>query len=371
MSDYDKVALVLSGGNALGAYQAGAYQALQERGIEPNWIATASAGAINGALICGNPGDRRVPRLEEYWQSRAPDLGEMAGLWSAFADVGRRTAAANLTLATGRPGIFTPRHIFGPLWEPFGNPEPASLYDTTALGMTLDRLVDFDLLNGGGPRFSATAVDLESGEDVVFDTGQLRITTDHLRASSALLPAFPPVEIEGRLCADAGISANLPLDVVLSRPPAGRLLCISLDLLPLEAPRPATLGDAICRMQDLMFATQSRRALAAWQGIFDARLAAHAAGGGEGEIPSITVLQLSYADQGQEVSGKAFDFSPASVRGRWAAGYRDVASALDQLERGIIAPGAPGLTIYRPENGAPADRATVARSRPTLSPLEL
>jgi NTE family protein len=359
---------VLSGGNALGAYQAGAYQALQEHGIEPDWVAAASAGAINGAIICGNPPDRRLMQLEEFWRPASADAEKPAGFWSSMAEEARRTAAANLTLVTGWPGAFSPRRLFGPFWEPYGNSEPSSLYDTTPLSTTLNRLIDFDLLNRGQPRFSATAVDLESGADVVFDTERDTITSEHLRASSALLPAFPPVEVEGRLLADAGMSVNLPLDVVLSQPPAGRLLCIALDLLPLQGPRPTTLGDAVCRMQDLMFATQSRRAAAAWQAIFDERVAGRAAGSGA-ELPSITVLQLAYADQGDEVSGKAFDFSPASARARWAAGYRDLSSALAQLDGGAIETGRPGLTVYKPDRSAPGERPIMRVWRESLGPV--
>lgn len=364
---FDTVALVLSGGNALGAYHAGAYQALAEHGIEPDWVAAASAGAINGAIICGNPADRRLARLEQFWQPAIADGAEASDFWSYWAETTRRTLAATMTVAMGQADKFAPRHLLGPLWEPYFNPEPSSLYDTTPLGLTLDRMVDFKLLNRGNPRFSATAVDLESGADMVFDTREGTVTADHLRASCALLPAFPPVEVDGRLLVDAGMSANLPLDVVLSRPPKGRLLCIALDLLPLQGRRPGTLGEAIGRAQDLMFATQSRRTLAAWQAIFDERVAR--ADGDDAELPSITVLQLAYADQEREVSGKGFDFSPGSARGRWAAGYRDLSGALAELGRGGIEVGQPGLTVYKPDRGK-ADAGPVMRvSRESLGPV--
>ena len=331
---FDTIILVLSGGNALGSYQAGACQALQEQGIEPDWVAAASAGAVNGAIICGNPPERRLARLQELWQ---PDLP--GTVLDGAGDKARRTAAVAMALALGRPGLFTPRRLFGPFWEPFLNPEPGSFYDLTPFRGTLERLVDFELLNRGKPRFSAMAVDVESGEDVVFETGRHEITADHLRASSALMPAFSPVEVEGRLLADAGLSQNLPLDIVLSRPPAGRTLCIALDLLPLAGPRPQTLGDAMCRAQDLAFATQSRRAIAAWQAIFD-RWA---------EAPLVTLLHVAYADQDNEVSGKAFDFSAPSARARWDAGYRDLGEALAWVRSAEA--DRPGLTIHSRNSG--------------------
>lgn len=335
-SDIDEIVLVLSGGNALASYQAGAYQALHEADMEPDWVAAASAGAANGAIICGNPPERRVERLEEFWE---PALAGAPPAGGAEEKI-RRSAAAALSLTVGRQGAFAPRRLFGPFWEPFLNREPGSLYDTTPLRATLERLIDFELLNRGRPRFSAAAVDLESGEDVVFESGRASITADHLRASSALLPVFPPVELEGRLLGDAGLSQNLPLDIVLSRPPAGRVLCIALDLLPLHGKRPRTLGDALCRMQDLTFAAQSRRTISAWRTIFAERLEAG------GEVPSVALLHIAYADQDHEVSGKAFDFSPITARARWDCGYRDMQAALSRIRSGAIEMGRPGLTLY-------------------------
>lgn len=332
------VALVLSGGNALGAYQAGAYQALHEHGLEPDWIAGASAGAINGAIICGNRIEQRLGRLDALWTPAAGSLLTQTTAFEAMDEVRRSWAAAG-TFAAGRPDLFVPRHLLGPWWNPFGNPEPSSLYDTTPLLGTLERLIDFELLNRGMPRFSVTAVDIETGEDVAFDTRAHRIGSLHLRASSALLPAFSPVEVEGRLLGDAGISVNLPLDCVLSEQHRRPLLCIAIDLLPLRAPRPQSLGDAVARMQDLLFATQSRRAIAAWQKIFDER-ADH------GDTAAVTLLHIAYSNQAREVSGKAFDFSPESAAARWEAGRSDLNDALDALAVGEVAIGDAGMTVY-------------------------
>jgi len=331
--DFD-VALVLGGGNALGAYQGGAYQALHERGLEPDWVVGASVGSVNGAIICGNPVDRRIAQLETWWNVSNVAVAD-ARLSPAMYDEARRTGAALGTVATGQTGLFAPRHLFGPTWNPFGNVEPASLYDTVPMRASLEQAIDFDRLNGDAPRFCATAVDIETGEDVIFTAGEQRLGPDHLRASSALLPAFPPVEIDGRLLADAGVSANLPLDTVLNTPPARPLLCIAVDLLPLRAPRPQTLGETVIRMQDLMFATQSRRAIAAWQAIYAAR--------GD-DAARVTLLHLAYSGEGREVSGKAFDFSPKSAAARWRAGCRDLGRALAGLDARPAA--MPGLSVF-------------------------
>lgn len=176
-------------------------------------------------------------------------------------------------------------------------------------------------------------------EDLYFDTRSHEVTSDHLRASSALIPAFSPVQIGGRLLGDAGMSANLPIDLVLSEAWDAPLLCIAVDLLPLRGPRPHTLGETVSRMQDLLFASQSRRAIAAWQLIFDERFRADKTG-------SATILYISYQNQGREVSGKAFDFSGKSAAWRWQAGFDDMTAALATLSQGAIEIAEPGLSLY-------------------------
>lgn len=329
------IALVLSGGNALGAYHAGACEALDAAGLLPDWVVGASVGAITGAILCGNPPEQRLRRLRAFWGADAG--AEVPSDWFG-TDAGRRSAAALSTFGGGRPGLFAPRHLFGPWWNPFLSDAPSSLYDATPLEATLETLVDFDRLNAASPRFSATAVDVETGEDVVFDTRSHRIGPRHVRASAALLPAFAPVEIEGRLLGDAGLSANLPLDAVLSTPQPKPLLCIAVDLLPLAAPPPRTLGEAASRAQDLIFAAQSRRTIAAWQAIL--------AGRGT-EARSVTLLHVAYRDQQREVAGKAFDFSAASVAARWRRGRDDLSRALADLPEAIAHAAAPGLHVLR------------------------
>jgi NTE family protein len=342
--DHDfTLALVLSGGNALGAYQAGAYEALHDVGMEPEWIAGTSIGSINGAVICGSPNDRRIANLDTLWDAaRGRDVRRDEG--SHTIEEVRRTGAVAFTLTTGRRGMFVPRNLFGPWWNPFANPEPSSLYDSSPLAGTLEQLVDFDLLNSGAMRFSATAVDIETGEDVCFDTRTHRIEANHLRASSALLPAFSPVEIGTRTLGDGGLSANLALDVVLAEPHSRPLLCIAIDLLPLRGPLPTSLGETALRMQDLVFAAQTRRTIAAWQAIFDAREA-------QDSCQSVTILHIAYSGQSREVSGKAFDFSSKSAAARWQAGREDLGRALAELRSGNVPIGLPGLRVHVP-NGS-------------------
>lgn len=365
MNAFDNVALVMSGGSALGSYQAGAWEALQEHGIAPDWIVGTSAGAINGAIICGSEAEHRLARLAEFWQPAPRSDPKAPTAWSHMQETARRTIAAAGTLAYGRPGVFAPYRPFGAYWDRLLGREQASLYDARPLSDTLEHLVDFDRLNAGCPRLQVTAVDVRSGEDVVFDTDIDTITSAHVRASSALMPVFPPVEVAGRLLADAGLSANLPIDAILANPPAGKLLCIALDLLPQAAPEPTTLGETTNRVQDLIFASQSRRTLAAWQTIFDERTAKAQS---DGETPSIMVLRLAYSDQSYEVSGKAFDFSALSARARWNAGHKDMGEALALMNTGQVTTGQPGLTVFKLEREPPEGLPVLRPLRKTLTP---
>ncbi|WP_164521878.1 patatin-like phospholipase family protein [Sphingomonas sp. ABOLE] len=320
-----RIVLVLAGGNALGAYQAGVIQALHEGGIAPEWIIGTSAGAINGAILAGNTPDVALAKLAAFWRSDGFDW------WQAWPETWRRTIETSATLLGGRPGLF------GPLGTAlFAGPTPA-LYDTGPLGATLEFSIDFARLNAGVPRFTAVAVDLESGAEMTFDSRERTIGAEHIRASAALPPAFPAVAVEGRLYVDGGLSANLPLDPALSTPSQRPTLCIAVDLLPMRSGRPDTLGAMAARAQDLTFASQTRRTIARWQ--------AHYATDPAFRGCSVTLAQLLYANQQREVAGKAMDFSPASVRQRWEHGLREGKQLVRRLERGTLQLGAAGLHV--------------------------
>lgn len=319
--DVDLV-LIFGGGNALGAFQAGVYEALHDAGLKPDWIVGTSIGAINGALIVGSRAENGVEALRAFW--RTPFDG--SSFWSFAPDTLRRTAAVNWTIAAGRPGIF------GPILS--GATGPA-IYQTEELCRTLMTEVDFDRLNGSTCRYTATAIDLETGEDVAFDTTEQRIEADHVRASAALPVLFPPVEIESRWFVDGGVSANLALDPFFAVPPTRPTLCIAIDLLPLAQALPRTIGEAGSRMQDLVFAAQSRRSLTRWR-------EAYAAYDG----PGITFAKLTYAAQEEEILGKALDFSAATVEARWSKGREQAGTLLEVIRRGQLQLRETGLSIH-------------------------
>jgi NTE family protein len=335
-----RVALVLGGGNALGAYHAGFYEALHEAGIEPDWVLGTSIGAVTGAIIAGNPRERRLKRLRQLWRPADARSGWPLP-WAVAPEEWRRTGAVLETMLTGRDGMF------GGLWssaagwprDPIaGSP---AVYDTQPLGTTLRELVDFDLVNSGTVRFTAIAVDVETGEEVTMDSRRQTLSAEHVRASASLLTTFPAVEVEGRLLADGGLSMNLPLDPVMVEEGDAPMLCIASDLLPLASGRPKTLGEVAARMQDLAFAAQTQRTLSHWRRFFDADPR-------EGAAPrSITLVTTAYTDQQREVAGKAMDFSPETILQRWTSGRADGEALVGRLRRGEISVGRGGLSILQ------------------------
>ena len=299
----EKIWLCLSGGNALGAYHAGVFQALQEQGITPDRIAGASIGAITGALIAGNPPDQRVGALEEFWRRAADDGFAMPG----FSD---RHQSVLRALFSGRPGLFQPKLPAIPALFSYASAD--SLFDTAPQRRTLIELIDFDLLNSRQIPFLMTALDAESGEDVVFDNGAGRISVDHLMAGTALPIAFPPVQIDGRILIDPGLSANLPVRPMFDAELTEDTVCICVDLLPLSRRVERSLDGMIGRATDLMFASQSRHALVDIRRRFAAR-----------DNPKLSIIHLTYQQQDEEVGLKAFDYSRSSIESRWASGYAD------------------------------------------------
>jgi NTE family protein len=319
------VVLVLGGGNALGSYLAGAYENLQRQHIEPGWIVGASIGAITGAIIAGNPPEDRLPRLREFWDRAKIHSGFAPHRGSSIRHAYNEAHTA-LAFLLGRPGLFG--HRFPGLLSMLPwMPSDIALYDHRPLLHTLERLIDFKRLNQGDLRFTAVCIDLETGEEVLFDTTRDEITPEHLLATSAIIPIFSPVEIDGRLLGDPGFTNNLPLDVALATPPEKDSVCIAVELFSLRAARPASLDASAERANDLILASSSRRTIDALRREY----ALHERVEPDGS--SVTLLYLAYQSGSDERAGKSFDYSPASLRDRWATGLRDMEHALVQLRR--------------------------------------
>jgi len=254
----EKTVLVLQGGGALGAYQAGAFEALSEAEHCPEWVAGISIGAINSALIAGNPPERRCERLRTFWDRVSGRL-----LLAPIAtDTDSRKiyneVSAALVAATGVPGFFDPRFP-PPFLNPRGTLAAISYYDTSPLYATLTELVDFDYLNSGKMRVSVGAVQVRTGNLKFFDTAHQRLGPEHIMASGALPPGFPPVMIDGEPYWDGGIVSNTPLQYVLDwGGPRSDMVIFQLDLFSAKGPLPETVFDITQREKDIRYSSRTR-----------------------------------------------------------------------------------------------------------------
>ena len=326
-------ALVLGGGGALGAFQAGVYEALEEVGREPDRLVGTSIGALNAALIAGNPPERRLERLRAFWDLVAEQALSPATLSGDARRMVKATFALHARLV-GRPGLYRPHlprlFLQSPAW---GGP---SLYDLGPALATLRRFVDFDRIGDRGPKLAVHLTDLGTGAPVLVESASDRLRPEHLVASMGLLPDFPPTEIDGRWFCDGGFSANLPLYAVLDPPPEADVLCLAVDLLGEPGPPVFSLDGMMERSTDLLFANQTRSSLAT----FEARYAARDDGA------SVLLLLLASNGEGERVSQKIWDYGRRSLEERWRAGYEACAAALARLQD--LPPPAPGrLQVHR------------------------
>ncbi|MDE2439973.1 MAG: patatin-like phospholipase family protein [Betaproteobacteria bacterium] len=339
-----RTVLVLQGGGALGAFQAGVFEAMNLSGLHPDWVIGTSIGSINAALIAGNWPERRMERLYEFWAR----VGQGCGISPEFAGDAPaafiRQVSQLLTMTAGLPNFFTPHwghgfHLGGTV-----TPEKASFYDVSPLRKTLEELVDFDYLNDSPTRISVGAVDVEEGQIRYFDSRHERIGVEHILASSALPPAFPAVEIGGRHYWDGGIHSNTPLEWMLRDSPRQHSLCIMATLWPIEDVIPTTLPDVLRRSKELHYASRSRTLIQLEQELHTLRHTVSLLGArlppeqrAEADIAQAIdlgcrsvyhLIRLQAPRLARENHVKDIDFSVASIGQRWAAGQRHTLHAL-------------------------------------------
>ena len=349
----DQVVLVLQGGGALGAYQGGVVQGLADKGIDVDWIAGISIGAINAAIVAGNPPAHRVGQLRAFWEEVTAALPSLpfvgGGEWREWVHL----ASAGFVAMQGVPGFFTPR-LLNPLMAPSGTAGALSFYDSAPLAKTLDKYVDWDRLNSGAPRLSIGAVDVESGNFRYFDTATDRIDARHVMASGALPPGLPPVEIDGAFYWDGGLVSNTPLSYVLDNQ-REEMLVFQVDLFSARGAMPATIMDVYAREKDIRYSSRTRaitdqllalrKAREAVQRLLDklppefaedpdyqrvARLAA--------ERP-VNIVHLIYRKHGWEGGARDFEFSRDTMEHHWGEGLAALAETMRHdalLARNIV-----------------------------------
>ena len=358
---HEHIVLVLQGGGALGAYQAGVYEEIAKIPREPHWVAGVSIGAINAALIVGNAPSRRVERLREFWDLVSSGVSGIAPLWDGQRAAFHQFSAA-VSASFGVTGFYQPRTVPA-IFQPEGSIAAISVYDTAPLRRTLERLVDFDRINRQEVRLSVGSVNVRTGNSTYFDNTQMRIGPEHIMASGALPPAFPPVMIDGEPYWDGGIVSNSPLQFVLdNRAQAGRTMVVQVDLFNARGPLPTNLGAVMSRQKDIMYSSrtrfntdnavriqQAKRDIEALIAMLPAerrddprvkRLASSCQAG------HIDIVHLIYRQNRFELESKDYEFSRATVLEHWQAGQRDVRNTEAHPE--LLSRSMPddGVTVY-------------------------
>jgi NTE family protein len=364
---FESVALLLQGGGALGAYQAGVYEALAEKGIEPSWIAGISIGAVNSAIIAGNAPKDRVAKLRAFWElvsasvtswhSIVPDFlrdGPARGLVNQLAAMG--------VMTKGVQGFFTPR-LPPPYARSEGSDGATSWYDTAPLKTTLEGLVDFDRINHKeAMRFSVGAVNVQTANFAYFDNATDRIIPEHILASGALPPAFGAVEIEGQYYWDGGLVSNTPLSWVLSARSDLDTLVFQVDLWSASGELPIDLAGVATRIKDVQFSSRTRAATQEFAVKQELRAAVRqllkdmppelaktpaAKLLAEASDPAVyNIVQLIYKSPGYEKQSKDYEFSRWTMEDHWRTGYENARNTLAHPEVLALPPELPGLAVY-------------------------
>ena len=349
-----QVGLVLQGGGALGAYQAGVYEALAERGYLPDWITGISIGAINGAIVAGNPPERRVERLREFWELITDGIAGKPLLDGDFARGIFNEWSALASITSGVDGFYSPR--MPPAWlQPWGTEGALSFYDTAPLRATLVRLIDFELLNSKDARFSVGAANIRKGNSVYFDSGERRIGPEHIMASAALPPGFPPIEIDGEHYWDGGVLSNTPLEHLFDEHRDENMLVFQVDLFSAQGSSPRNLLDVYERHKDILYSSRTRKNTNAAR---DAQKLRQAADRLYSKLPAkfrddpdvayirdvcasyglISIVQLIYRDKYYETQAKDYEFSRVSMQEHWQTGLNDTRRTLNHEKQWLQPP---------------------------------
>ena len=339
-ADHGQVVLVLQGGGALGAYQGGVYQALDEAGIEPDWVIGTSIGAINAGIIAGNAKADRLPRLRAFWDRMR--LSAPAEFLRGIPGFG---AAANaLTVMGGVPNFFLPNPLAA-----FGmglTAETAGYYSTAPLEATLRDLIDLDRLGAGAMRLTVGAANVHTAEMRYFDSRDTPLGLRHIMASGALPPAFPAVRIDGALYWDGGILSNTPVEAVFDDNPRRSGLVFTVNIWHPDGPEPDAMEKVLSRQKDVQFASRAASQVTRQKQIHRLRHVinelAHRLPDGLRDDPEVKrltgfgcstvmhVVRLQAPAIVGEDHTKDIDFSAAGIRARWEAGYADTRRVLEQ-----------------------------------------
>lgn len=343
----ERIALMLQGGGALGAYQAGVYQALDEAGVQPDWVSGVSIGAINAALIAGNRPEDRLDRLHAFW-NRITD--RRIWLFTPEGDEFRRmrnAQSAHATMTLGQPGFFKPNRP-SPWASQRGASTATAIYDTSPLRETLLELVDWRYLNQGRMRFAVGAVNVLSGNFAYFDNTLTEIGPEHVMASGALPPALPMIRVGTDYYWDGGLVSNTPLQHLLDAPDQRSTLVFQVDLFSARGPLPRDMEDVLGRHKDIQYSSRTRAITDYHHRLHELRLklkqayarlpedqlsdAERALKAELEHLPSVNILQMIYQQKAYEGHAKDYEFSRTSMREHWGSGYEDTRRTLKRRD---------------------------------------
>ena len=350
--DFERIALLLQGGGALGAYQGGVYQAMAESGLHPDSVAGISIGAINCALIAGNPPEKRVEKLRTFWETvTQPPLGvpymagmeikndlqrQMVNQWRAFG-----------TLLWGAPSFFKPRFP-PPIFTPAATPDTLGFYDIMPLRGLLESLVDFDRINAKQMRFGVGATNVKTGNFVYFDNMTHNVGAQHVMASGSLPPGFPATEVDGEFYWDGGIVSNTPLQWLLDSRPRQDTLAFQVDLWSARGELPHDMIEVDVRMKDIRYSSRTRKGTDEFRRMQSMRRAAAKLLeqmhpelrqtpeaellAQEADSKVYNVVHLIYHAKHYEGSSKDYEFSRRTMEEHWKSGYDDMERTLRHPE---------------------------------------
>jgi NTE family protein len=381
---YDHEILLLQGGGALGAYQAGVYEGLVETGVEPSWVVGISIGAINAALIAGNLPEQRVERLREFWRRISVNVGPPLPAWLDSLRPAVNFMAAMSAATIGVAGFFRPR-MPPASFAADGTEGALSIYDTTPLKGTLEELVDFDLINRGRVRLSVGAVNVCKGTSTYFDTKNTVINSDHIRASGALPPGFSPVMIDGEHYWDGGVVTNTPITYVSDERPMTTARIIQVDTFNAQGELPRNLGQVLQRAKDIQYASRSRfnierirefsELAAAGRGLVE-RLPPELKSDPAAQKLAATfderswlIIRLINTRPSRSSFVKDFEFSRTTIEEAWKAGVEDVRRSISGWDKVRPDDVGPEVKVYRPTETLPSPQQVTARKRARSEPV--
>jgi NTE family protein len=356
----EHVALVLQGGGALGAYQGGVFQAMDEAGIAPSWLCGVSIGAINAAIIAGNAPADRLAKLRGFWEMITPERGH----WPApDGDLPRQwanDASAFGAVMLGQPGFFKP-NLPGPLFSLPGARQATAFYDTSPLRGTLETFVDFDRLNSGAVRCAVGSVNVASGNFAYFDTKKIKLTADHIMASGALPPGFPMIQIGTEYYWDGALVSNTPLAHLLDTVDGCNTLVFQVDLFSARGPIPRTIQDVGLRQKEIGYSSRTRLVTDTYKREFDLknrlrtlldRMPAELLTDADRrdqealrELPQLSILELIYEHTAYEDESRDYEFSRRSMNEHWTRGYNQTRQTLARRDW-LKMPGEAGIVTH-------------------------